>query len=83
MYVTYFWLFVRFFQCAEVVGATSSEGCVVLCVQVHSDRASNQSQVVVHNEQYLQDDCRCLGRLVASLFANSSHYGSKIYLLTY
>jgi len=44
-------------------------------VQIHSDRSSDEGQVLVHVKRYLQDDCRCLGRFLASLVANSSHYG--------
>jgi len=44
-------------------------------VQIHSDRSSDEGQVLVHVKRYVQDDCRCLGRFLASLVANSSHYG--------
>jgi len=52
------------------------------CVQIHSDRASDESQVLVYDEQYLQDGCWRLGGFVATFRTNSSHYGIMLTYLT-
>jgi len=65
------------------ISSSSMSEWSLWCVQIHRDRASDESQVLVHNEKHVQDDCCRLGRFLASLLANSTHYGIVYHSFAY